>query len=61
MKTTESQTQRDCPECRAMGSVSLGLCFECFAQFPGDGPVPITASLSWDLDLDEPLLSTVTG
>jgi hypothetical protein len=48
--------RRDCPECRAIGSVVLGVCNVCFAEVDEGGPVRISASLSWDLDLDEPVL-----
>ena len=50
-----SPTGRDCPECRAIDSVIMGLCSVCFAEFGEGVPLRIGAGLSWDLDTDEPL------
>ncbi len=48
--------RHDCPECRAKGTVLFGVCDVCFAEFgEGRGRV-LDANVSWDLDLDEPLL-----
>lgn len=52
-------SSRDCPECRARGTVIQRECIACLAEFGDDQAPAISVSTFWDLDQDEDVLGLV--